>query len=113
MSEQIMSEAHVPPLARAGGLRRMAHRRTDTAWLAEAWQRAKILVIDGGNARGGGPQSAQALLSDDHLLLVDPSEAPEGQRLFLGEDEEGTPYFAVTAFRVRSASRALPSASCS
>lgn len=91
-----MSEVHVPPLARSG-LRRMAHRRTDTAWLAEAWQRAKVLVIDGGSVRGGAPQSAQALMRDDHLVLLDSLEAPEGQRLFLGEDEEATPYFAVIA----------------
>ena len=35
----------MPPLARST-LDRAAHRRTDPAWLAEAWQRARVLVVD-------------------------------------------------------------------
>jgi NAD+ diphosphatase len=86
-----VTEARMPPLAGSGGLRRVAHRRTDAAWLAEAWKRARVLVVDGSR------QSVHALLRDGHLLMVDPSEAPEGERLFLGEDGSGTPYFAVIA----------------
>ncbi|MBO0869402.1 MAG: hypothetical protein J2P15_12625, partial [Micromonosporaceae bacterium] len=63
----------VPPLAHSA-LRRMAHRRTDTAWLAAAWQRAKVLVVEAGT-----PSSA-CLLLDGHLLLVDPAAAPDGER---------------------------------
>jgi NAD+ diphosphatase len=89
-------EARMPPLARSG-LHRMAHRRTDAEWLAQAWQRAKVLLVDSGDGAGGVRHSVHALLRDDHLLLLDPAEAPEGERLFLGEDEHGTPYFAVMA----------------
>jgi NAD+ diphosphatase len=79
-------EAAVPPLSRTG-LQRAAHRRTDEAWLADAWSRARVLVIDGVNA----------LFADGHLVLLDSAGAPEGDRMFLGEDEAGTPYFAVLA----------------
>jgi NAD+ diphosphatase len=85
----------MPPLAGSGGLRRMAHRRTDAPWLAQAWQRARVLVVDSGG--NGARQSVHALLREGHLVLVAPAEAPEGERLFLGEDEAGTPYFAVIA----------------
>lgn len=86
------SEAYfpvTPPLARSG-LRRMAHRRTDEAWLADAWQRARVLVVDGDTA-----------LAENHRLVLLPSAdaplAPAGERIFLGEDEVGTPYFAILA----------------
>jgi NAD+ diphosphatase len=88
-----VTDARMPPLARSGGLRRLAHRRTDAEWLAGAWQRAKVLVVDPGEGR----QSVHALLRDGHLLLLDPDDAPAGERLFLGEDEAGMPYFAVIA----------------
>jgi len=74
------------------GLHRQAHRRTDPQWLADAWERAKVLVVDG--ADGG---AASALLVGERLLLVDPGQAPAGERIFLGEDDDGTPYFAVIA----------------
>lgn len=86
------SEAYfpvTPPLARSG-LRRMAHRRTDEAWLADAWERARVLVVDGDTA----------LARDGRLVLLSPADAPlapAGERMFLGEDEEGTPYFAILA----------------
>jgi NAD+ diphosphatase len=78
-----------PPLARSG-LRRMAHRRSDEAWLADAWERARILVVDGDTA----------LAERDRLVLLAPADAPlvpAGERMFLGEDEHGTPYFAILA----------------
>lgn len=69
---------------------RAAHRRGDPEWLAQAWQRALVLVVD---ARG------RTLVEGDRpdLVFIIPEEVPAGQRLFLGEDPEGTPYFAVIA----------------
>ncbi|TMM37589.1 MAG: NAD(+) diphosphatase [Actinobacteria bacterium] len=83
------SEAIVPPTPPFGWtrLRRAAHRRTDGAWLADAWPRSRVLVVD----------RDTALVSDDGLVLVDPDKAPDGERIFLGEDDEETPYFAVLA----------------
>jgi NAD+ diphosphatase len=68
-------------------LDRAAQLRTDTVWLAEAWQRARVLVIHNG----------KALIAGDRLVLVAPDQAPPGDRLFLGVDSSGTPYFAVIA----------------
>jgi NAD+ diphosphatase len=88
----VTSEAFLPltpPLARSG-LRRVAHRRTDEAWLTRAWDRAKVLVVD----------RDTALARDDRIVLVPADDAPlvpAGERIFLGEDEGGTPYFAVLA----------------
>ena len=79
-------EGRVPPLSRSA-LRRVAHRRTDADWLARAWQRSKVIVVEG----------VHALVRDDRLVFVGAAEAPEGERVFLGEDGEGTPYFAVFA----------------
>jgi len=75
-----------PPFAWSR-LRRSAHRRTDDAWLAQAWPRSRVLVVD----------RDTALVTDDGLVLVDPEKAPDGDRMFLGEDDEDTPYFAVLA----------------
>ncbi len=67
---------------------RAAHRRTDEAWLAEVWTRAKVLVVD--------PSDGRTLVTGDppKLALVGPEDAPDGERLFLGVDSEA-PYFAV------------------
>ena len=35
------------------------------------------------------------LVAGDRLVLVESGDAPDGDRLFLGEDADGTPYFAV------------------
>jgi NAD+ diphosphatase len=80
-----------PPLA-GRGHDRAAHRRTDPEWLARAWERARVLVYD--------PQSGRALVvagEDDPpaLHLLSSADAPPGDRLFLGEDAAGTPYFVV------------------
>lgn len=56
-------------------------------WLAEAWQRSRVLVISEG----------RALVAGDRLVMVTPSAAPDGERLFLGVDSSGIPYFAVVA----------------
>jgi NAD+ diphosphatase len=61
--------------------------RNDPVWLAEAWPRSRVLVIDDG----------RALVAGDHLVLLRPDQAPEGERLFLGVDTAGIPYFAVVA----------------
>jgi NAD+ diphosphatase len=68
-------------------LDRAAQLRTDEFWLAEAWQRSRVLVIFDG----------RALVAGDHLVLVAPTAAPDGERLFLGVDSSGIPYFAVVA----------------
>jgi NAD+ diphosphatase len=83
-----------PPLARTT-LDRAAHRRRDAAWLADAWKRGQVLVVDVG--KGG-----RALVRDRpdgsvRLVLTDPDSAPEGERLFLGVDPDGTPLFSVDA----------------
>jgi NAD+ diphosphatase len=75
-----------PPLARST-LDRASQLRTDPVWLAEAWTRAKVLVISDG----------KALVAGDRLVLVNADQAPEGERLFMGVDPDGVPYFAVVA----------------
>ncbi len=83
-----------PPLARSG-IDRASHRRTDPQWLAQAWKRARVLVVDRkgralctvADPAGGGAG----------LTLLAAAEAPDGPRFFLGVDPAGTPYFAVLA----------------
>ncbi|HET8684323.1 MAG TPA: NAD(+) diphosphatase [Micromonosporaceae bacterium] len=79
----------MPPLARST-VDRAAHRRTDEQWLAHAFEQARILVVD---IVAGG----RFLVRGSELVLVDAEHAPSGERLFLGEDSAGTPYFAVVA----------------
>jgi len=79
-------ETRVPPMSRSA-LRRVAHRRADADWLAAAWDRSRVLVVEG----------VHALVRDGRLVLLDPATAPEGERVFLGEDADETPYFAVFA----------------
>lgn len=78
----------VPPLAR-GVLNRAAHRRLDRDWLEAAWLKARIVVVDDGHVlvQGDAPT----------LVFVDASTAPAGERLFMGEEPDGTVYFAVSA----------------
>jgi len=82
-----MTEAILPPTPPLGWsrLRRSAHRRTDEAWLDEAWRHCRVLVVD----------RDTALATEVGLVLIGPDEAPDGERMFLGEDEDSTPYFAV------------------
>ena len=75
-----------PPLARST-LDRASQLRADPVWLAEAWTRSKVLVISEG----------KALVAGDRLVLIGPDQAPEGERLFMGVDPAGVPYFAVEA----------------
>jgi len=75
------------PLLARSQLDRAAHRRLDQAWIDEAWPKAKIVVVDEG----------RCLIRDDALVLLDAVQAPDGERYFLGVDDDGTPYFAVAA----------------
>ncbi|MGH3655552.1 MAG: NAD(+) diphosphatase [Micromonosporaceae bacterium] len=66
---------------------RAAHRRGDAEWLSKAWQRGRVVVVDGNHALVvGDPPS---------LVMVDAGAAPDGDRLFLGVDADDVPYFAV------------------
>lgn len=78
----------LPALAR-GAIDRAAHRRNDPGWLAAAWERGAVLVVD---------RERRALVGDDGgLLLLTSGEAPEGERFFLGVDAEAAPVWAVAA----------------
>ncbi|HEX5540217.1 MAG TPA: NAD(+) diphosphatase [Micromonospora sp.] len=85
----------LPPLARST-LDRAAYRRTDQEWLAAAWQRSRVLVVD--TAAGGC-----ALVTGSErptLVLLEPGAAPAPGfcgRLFLGIEPDGVPVFAVDA----------------
>lgn len=75
-----------PPLARFGA-DRAAHRRGDDQWLAEAWERACVLLID---------QRGRILCTDEPAVVyVAPDDTPPEERMFLGTDVGGTPYFAL------------------
>lgn len=83
-----------PPLARTT-LDRAAARRKDEAWLAAAWDRGRILVVD--PAKGG-----RALVTDRPdgsaaLVLLPAAETPAGERWFLGVDVDGTPLWTTSA----------------
>ncbi len=86
MPDRLPRRLELPPLARST-LDRASQLRTDEVWLAEAWERAKVLVIFDG----------KALVAGDRLVLVNADQAPEGDRLFLGVDPDGVPHFAVIA----------------
>lgn len=87
------SDADMPPLARTT-LDRAAHRRTDPQWLAQAWERARVLVVD---ITGGGRALVRTTTDRPELLLLSAPDLPEqtAGRLFLGVAPDGTPYFAV------------------
>jgi NAD+ diphosphatase len=89
-------ESSVPPLARSA-LNRAAHRRADPQWLAEAWLRGKVLIVDVVN---GGRVLVEPTDDRPALVLLDAEAVAEHEpsgRLFLGVDPEGTPVFAVDA----------------
>ncbi|WP_431972755.1 NAD(+) diphosphatase [Micromonospora haikouensis] len=83
-----------PPLARST-LDRAAHRRTDPQWLAEAWERARVLVLD---SAADGRALVRADASPPELVLLGSGELPEVPRsvpMFLGVEPDGAPVFAV------------------
>jgi NAD+ diphosphatase len=83
-----------PPLARST-LDRAALRRTDDDWLAEAWTRGLVLVVD--QAKGGRTLVRDRPDGGTELVLLPPAEAPEAERWFLGLDPDGTPIWTVDA----------------
>ena len=91
-----VSDPVEPPLARST-LDRAAEHRRDEQWLAEAWKRSRVLVVDvvnGGVTMVAGGEDRPA------LVLLDPDSAPEvapADRLFLGVEPDGTPVFAIDA----------------
>ncbi len=69
-------------------LDRAAHRRKDEAWLKEAWERGRVLVVD--------PETGNVEVdSAERPVFRSSEDAPDGHRLYLGG--ELRPYFAVTA----------------
>src|SRR5690606_35142141 len=69
---------------------RLALNRRDEAWLEAAWAdpATRVVVVEEG----------RALVTDDPepaLVLVPPRQAPDGDRWFLGVDDDGTAYLGV------------------
>ena len=69
----------------------MSVRRGDADWVASAWAdpATRVLVLD--NARAlvrFGEKGAE-------LVLVAPSQAPDGLNFLLGADDDGVAYFGV------------------
>jgi NAD+ diphosphatase len=75
------------PASTGRALDRVAHRRGDVEWLARAWSRGRVVVVEHNRALVVG--------DPPRLHLVEPEQAPDGDRLFLGVDGDGVPYFAV------------------
>ncbi|GAB3235219.1 NAD(+) diphosphatase [Glycomyces halotolerans] len=75
-----------PPLA-VDALDRCAEHRWDPDWIAEAWERAQVVVCDPVNDRIRG--------DEDGLQYFDAATAPQGRRIYLGGEDP--PVFAVIA----------------
>jgi NAD+ diphosphatase len=90
----IAEQPGIPPLARTALDRAALHRR-DPAWLADAWLRGRILVVD--TTKGGVAPVRERADGSAELALIDAGQAPEGERLFLGIGPDGTPLFGVDA----------------
>lgn len=82
-----MRADRTPALSRSA-VDRDAATREDPAALELAWAKGRVLVVSDGRALVGD--------SGTDLLLLDPAEAPAGERLYLGRDDEAC-YFAVAA----------------
>ena len=81
-----------PALSR-GTVDRDAATRDDPAAIEQAWAGARVLVVE----------DAHALVVEDdrpRLVLTASADAPEGERFYLGRDDDG-PVFAVAAPVVR------------
>ncbi|GIF10766.1 NAD(+) diphosphatase [Actinoplanes teichomyceticus] len=83
-----------PPLARTT-LDRAAERRKDEAWLAEAWTRGLVLVVD--LAKGGRALVADRAGGGATLVLIPSADAPDAEHWFLGLDTDGTPLWTMDA----------------
>jgi NAD+ diphosphatase len=76
------------PLLSRVAFDRAAHRRRDVAWLADAWSRARVVLVT--------PRSATPVTNRGRLSLGSAAEVPAGApRRFLGL-AGGMPYFAGT-----------------
>ncbi|WP_100445564.1 NAD(+) diphosphatase [Glycomyces xiaoerkulensis] len=75
-----------PPLA-IDALDRCAERRGDDDWLAEAWERAQVVVCD--------PETERLRADEEGLHYFDADTAPQGRRIYLGGEDP--PVFAVLA----------------
>ncbi|HPE48955.1 MAG TPA: NAD(+) diphosphatase [Hyphomonas sp.] len=87
-----MTNSNDMPLA-AKPIDRAAHRRTDEAWLEEAFGREDVLVL---LMRNGEPFVTAG--RERGLVWLGPEAArlsPGSPRLFLGEDSAGAPVFAI------------------
>ncbi|BCJ60399.1 NAD(+) diphosphatase [Micromonospora endophytica] len=85
-----------PPLARST-LDRAAHRRTDPAWLAQAWAGARVLVLD---VEGGGQTLVRTDTPVPTLVLTAAEDLPPALAtgaMFLGVEPDGVPVFCVHA----------------
>jgi NAD+ diphosphatase len=87
-----------------GTVDRVTERRSDKAWLEEAWRNplTRVLVVKDGRAlvrfAGTEPDGAEpdgAEPDGAELVLVPPAAAPEGVRFLLGQDADGVVYFGV------------------
>jgi NAD+ diphosphatase len=83
-----------PPLARTT-LDRAALHRKDDAWLADAWTRGLVLVVD--LAKGGRALVTDRADGSAALVLLSSADAPEAEHWFLGLDPDGTPLWTVDA----------------
>jgi NAD+ diphosphatase len=86
VTDRLPRRLELPPLARST-LDRASQLRSDPVWLDAAWARSKVLIV----------HDSKAMVAGDRLVLVSPDQAPPGDRLFMGVDPEGTPYFAIVA----------------
>lgn len=77
-----------PALARAT-LDRVAERRKDASWVAEAWATARVLVVD---------DDRRALVDEDGVVLVASSDvdAASTELFLLGVDDNDVAYFGCT-----------------
>jgi NAD+ diphosphatase len=81
-----VSSADGPPLSRVSFDRAALHR-SDDAWLAEAWTRARAVLIS--------PKSSTPVTDAGRVEFRPAAEAPDGPRRFLGVVDD-IPHFAVT-----------------
>ena len=100
MTDRPVPTSPEPPTLARSEHDRSADRRDDAAWLADAWDRARVLVL---TAELTAP--VEETEAGPRLRLRPAADAPAGApRYFLGE-HAGQPLFAVTAQRDLHADR--------